>query len=313
MLDLHLGDALNILKNIDTESVDLILTSPPYANQRKSTYGGVSCDEYVEWFIPIATELMRVLKPTGTFILNIKENVIEWERHTYVLELVLAMRKMGWLWTEEFIWHKKNSFPGKWPNRFRDSWEHVYQFNKQRKFHMYQDEVKIPIWNWSESRLKNLSEKDKTRDDSRVWSGFWKKIANWAGKTTVYPSNVLHMATECWNKNHSAVFPVHLPDFFVKLFTKAWDTILDPFMGSWTTNRVAYSLWRRSIWIEIMPEYFLQTKQNLEILENILTPLNTNDTYSPPEQDSRIYKEQSQFFSWSENMKNKEPQAQGTY
>lgn len=77
MLDLHLGDALNILKDIDTESVDLILTSPPYANQRKSTYGGVSCDEYVEWFIPIATELMRVLKPTGTFILNIKENVIE--------------------------------------------------------------------------------------------------------------------------------------------------------------------------------------------------------------------------------------------
>lgn len=61
------------------------------------------------------------------------------------MELVLAMRKMGWLWTEEFIWHKKNSFPGKWPNRFRDSWEHVYQFNKQRKFHMYQDEVKIPI------------------------------------------------------------------------------------------------------------------------------------------------------------------------
>lgn len=78
------------------------------------------------------------------------------------------MRKMGWLWTEEFIWHKKNSFPGKWPNRFRDSWEHVYQFNKQRKFHMYQDEVRVPIGNWSESRLKNLSEKDQMRDDSRV-------------------------------------------------------------------------------------------------------------------------------------------------
>lgn len=94
MLELHLGDARSVLQNIPDESVDFIITSPPYANQRKNTYGGVSCDDYVEWFTPIAHELLRVLKPTGTFILNIKENVVNGERHTYVLELVLAMRKM---------------------------------------------------------------------------------------------------------------------------------------------------------------------------------------------------------------------------
>ena len=301
MLDLHLWDALSVLKNFKNDSVDLIVTSPPYANQRKNTYGGISCDEYVDWFIPIAEELFRVLKPTGTFILNIKENVVKWERHTYVMELVLAMRKMWWLWTEEFIWHKKNSFPWKWPNRFRDSWEHIYQFNKDRKFSMYQDEVKVPIGDWAESRLKNLSEKDKIRDTSRVWSGFWKKIANWTWKTTVYPSNVIHMATECWNKNHSAVFPVHIPEFFIKLFTKKGDLVLDPFMGSWTTNRIAYLLERKSIWIEIMPEYFNQTTENFETLENILNPVDSYEQFNSLRQYTGIHTKQFGDISWGEN------------
>jgi site-specific DNA-methyltransferase (adenine-specific)/site-specific DNA-methyltransferase (cytosine-N4-specific) len=84
-----LGDCKEILKSIDDYSVDLIVTSPPYADQRKNTYGGVAPDKYVEWFLPISKELLRVLKPTGTFILNIKEKVIDGERSTYVMELIL--------------------------------------------------------------------------------------------------------------------------------------------------------------------------------------------------------------------------------
>lgn len=102
--DLFLGDSKKELKKIPDNSIDLIVTSPPYADQRKSTYGGISADKYVEWFLPISEQLLRVLKPTGTFILNIKEKVVEGERSTYVMELILAMRKQGWLWTEEFIW-----------------------------------------------------------------------------------------------------------------------------------------------------------------------------------------------------------------
>ncbi|HPH72559.1 MAG TPA: DNA methyltransferase, partial [Paludibacteraceae bacterium] len=123
--DIYLGDCLQKLQKIDNNSVDLIVTSPPYADQRKQTYGGVSVNEYVDWFLPISKELLRVLKPTGTFILNTKEKVQNGERSTYVLELILEMRKQGWLWTEEFIWHKKNCYPGKWPNRFRDAWERL--------------------------------------------------------------------------------------------------------------------------------------------------------------------------------------------
>ena len=96
---------------MDDESIDLIVTSPPYADQRKNTYGGVNPDEYVSWFLPIAKELLRVLRPTGSFVLNIKEKVVNGERHTYVLELIIKMRELGWLWTEEYMWHKKKQFP----------------------------------------------------------------------------------------------------------------------------------------------------------------------------------------------------------
>jgi len=120
---MYLGDCREILKTLEDDSVDLIITSPPYADSRNHTYGGVKPDDYVEWFLPIGAELLRVLKPDGTFILNIKEKVVNGERHTYVLDLIVEMRRQGWLWTEEFIWHKKNCYPGKWPNRFRDSWD----------------------------------------------------------------------------------------------------------------------------------------------------------------------------------------------
>src|SRR3972149_4814863 len=107
---LMLGDCRDELKKLADNSIDLIFTSPPYADSRKNTYGGVHPEKYVEWFLPISAELWRVLKPTGTFVLNIKEKVLNGERHTYVIELILGMRKQGWLWTEEFIWHKKNSY-----------------------------------------------------------------------------------------------------------------------------------------------------------------------------------------------------------
>ena len=123
------GDCRERMKEIDTASVDLIVTSPPYGNQRARTYGGVRPGEYVEWFLPIAQEMLRVLSPSGAFILNIKEAAVNGERHTYVLELILGMIETGWAWNQEFIWHKTNCYPGRWPNRFRDAWERVLQFN----------------------------------------------------------------------------------------------------------------------------------------------------------------------------------------
>lgn len=267
---LYFGDCKEVIKKVADNSVDLIFTSPPYADQRKSTYGGIHPDKYVEWFLPISRELLRVLKPTGTFVLNIKEKVTEGERSTYVMELILAMRKQGWLWTEEFIWHKKNSYPGKWPNRFRDSWERLLQFNKDKKFTMYQDEVMVPMGDWAKTRLRKLSDTDKRRDNSRVGSGFGKNISNWLNRDKAYPSNVLHLATECSNKKHSAAFPEELPEWFIKLFTKQGDVVLDPFMGSGTTNIVAQRMKRNSIGIEIMEEYYDMVREQIEPVKLVL-------------------------------------------
>jgi len=183
----HCGDAARILRTLPDACVDLIVTSPPYADSRKHTYGGIHPDQYVEWFLPIGAELKRVLKPTGSFVLNIKERVVNGERHTYVLELIIALRKQGWLWTEEYCWHKKNCYPGKWPNRFRDSWERCIHFTRQKHFKMFQDAVMVPTGDWAQSRLKRLSKTDLQRDESKVESGFGKTFQIGSGATWPIP------------------------------------------------------------------------------------------------------------------------------
>ena len=266
-----LGDCESVLKKFPDNYFDLIFTSPPYADQRKKTYGGINPDDYVNWFLPKTKEFFRVLKPSGTFVLNIKERVVNGERHTYVLELIIEMKKQGWLWTEEYIWHKKNSYPGKWPNRFRDSWERLIQFNKSKDFRFFQDRVMVPVGDWAKSRLSNLSDTDKIRDESKVRSGFGKKVENWIDRKMVYPTNVIHLATECGNKNHSATFPLELPKWFIKLFTNEADIVLDPFIGSGTTAEAAVELGRNYVGIDVLPEFVKLSENRLSEIQ-ILFP-----------------------------------------
>ena len=262
------GDSRIILSQLPPSCIDLVVTSPPYADQRKHTYGGIPPSKYVDWFLPISAELHRVLKPTGSFILNIKERVANGERHIYVLELILALRQQGWLWTEEYIWHKRNSHPGKWPNRFRDSWERCLHFTKQRTFAMYQDAVMVPMGEWRHARLRKLSDTDRRRDNSRVKSGFGKKIANWVGRSMAYPSNVLHLATECGNRNHSATFPIALPSWFIRLLTQPGDIVLDPFIGSGTTAVACVELARKYVGIDLDPANLEIARRRLKAIKN---------------------------------------------
>ena len=122
----------------------------------------------------------------------------------------------------------------------------------------------VPMGNWAKTRLKNLSETDKIRDNSKVKSGFGKNISNWLPRNKAYPTNVLHLATECSNKNHSAAFPIELPSWFIKLFTKEFDTVLDPFAGSGTTLFAAGKLKRNSIGIEILEDYCQMMKNEIK-------------------------------------------------
>ena len=263
-------DCIKGLKKIPDQSVDLIMTSPPYADNRKGVYRGVKTAEYVKWFLPISEQLFRVLKPQGSFVLNIKERTISGERGTYVLELILEMKKQEWLWTEEYIWHKKNCYPGKWPNRFRDAWERCLHFTKQKQFKMYQDAVKVPMGSWAKTRLQNLSKTDMIRDEANNESGFGKNVSNWQNKRKVYPTNVIHMATECNNVQHSAAFPISLPSWFIKLFTSKKDVVLDPFMGSGTTAIAAMSLDRSFIGMEAESEYYERAIERIKDMQKTL-------------------------------------------
>src|SRR3989339_584366 len=204
---IEIGDCLDILKEYPDNYFDLIITSPPYADSRAKTYGGVKPEKYVEWFLHRSKEFLRVLKPSGTFILNIKEKVDDGERHTNVI---------------------------------------------------------VPMGDWAKTRLKTLGKNDVIRFNSKVGSGFGKNISNWVGRTMAYPSNVLHLATETSNKNHSATFPRLLPEWFIRLFTKENDCVLDPFLGSGTTCEVAKELRRNSIGIEILPEYVKIAKESIK-------------------------------------------------
>jgi len=262
------GDCLAALKALPDDCFDLIFTSPPYADNRKRTYKGVPIKHYVEWFLPISCELKRVLKPEGSFILNIKERAVDGERQTYVLELILAMRKQGWLWTEEYIWHKKNCYPGKWSNRFRDAWERCLHFTKQKQFKMFQESVMMPMGKWAEKRLVKLSDTDRIRDESRAGSGFGKNVSHWLGKKYVYPTNVLHLSTECSNRGHSASFPISLPMWFIKLFTQEGDLVLDPFIGAGTTALACIRLNRHYVGIEMMEKYCNLAVEAIEKVNN---------------------------------------------
>ncbi len=283
---IYKGDCSILLadKNLfPDKSVDLIMTSPPYAEKRKSTYGGIHPDKYVEWFKPISKELHRILKDHGSFILNIKEHPKNGERGTYVLELILELKKQGWLWIEEYCWYKKNSFPGKWPNRFRDSWERCLHFTKKKDFKMYQDAVKVPIGDWAAKRFKSMSEDDYIRRVSKNNTHLSRNVSNWLNKKKVFPhnvivfeeehrlylSNVVEAAVESSSsKNHSAIFPIELPSWFIYLFTKEGDIVLDPFTGSGSTAVAAMLVKRNYLGVEILPEYVKEANKNIQEIED---------------------------------------------
>jgi site-specific DNA-methyltransferase (adenine-specific)/site-specific DNA-methyltransferase (cytosine-N4-specific) len=266
------------------KSINLIVTSPPYADKRKNSYQGVNSDKYVEWFLPISDQLIRILKDNGSFILNIKEHPSNGERETYVLELILEMKKQGWFWIEEYCWYKKNSFPGKWPNRFRDSWERCLHFTKKKDFAMYQDAVKVPIGDWAEKRFKSMSENDFIRHISKNNTHLGRNVSNWLNKKKVYPHNVLvfeeehrlylgnvvETAADTSHKNHSAIFPLELPTWFIRLFSKENDAVLDPFLGSGTTAVAALLHKRKYIGIELKTEYFSEAQKNICEVEKIM-------------------------------------------
>ena len=256
---IYAGDVGSMLRVLDDESVDLIVTSPPYAERRKKAYGGVPAEQYVEWFMSISAELLRVLKPAGSFVLNIKEGTTHGERQTYVYELALALRRQGWLFIDEMVWHKTNPFPTGSKKRLKDGFERCYQFAKTKHFKFFPDAVRTK----SASKWAGDSERRKNKGAHRTTNGSGMNMSRRVVGELVRPSNVVTMPSSSLNIGHPAVYPLGLPDFFVRLTIKAGDTVLDPFMGSGTTALAARGLGRRYVGLELSEEYLCLSAERI--------------------------------------------------
>lgn len=248
------GNSKTILKDL-RGTVDLIVTSPPYADARKNHYDSVHPDKFAEWFFEFHKPFYEALKPNGSFVLNIKDRVVNGTRHRYVWHTIELLTKNGWFAIDDYIWHKPNPMPGYWPTRLSDGWEYCFHLAKQKRPFFNRDAVKKPIGEWAETRLNNLSKNDLNRHNSENNSGFGRDISRWVGKKKVLPSNVITCALIGKNKKHPAVFPNAIPEFFIKLLCPEDGLVVDPFAGSGTTGVVALQLNRNCILIDNQKKY----------------------------------------------------------
>ena len=236
--------------------VDLIVTSPPYADARRNHYDSVHPDDFADWFLTFHDSFYDALKPSGSLVINIKDRVVNGVRHRYVWHTIEKLCEKGWYAIDDYIWHKTNPMPGYWPTRLRDGWEYCFHLAKQRKPYFNADAVRKPIGDWAETRLNKLGKNDTSRHNSANKSGFGRDLSRWVGKKTVLPSNVISSAVVGKNKQHPAVFPLDIPRFFIKLLSPEYGLVIDPFGGSGTTGLVALQENRHCILIDNNQKYY---------------------------------------------------------
>lgn len=254
------GDSLEGIKKLSDNSIDLVITSPPY--EKAKFYGKkvnvYHPDNYCEWFLPYFKEIYRILKPSGSFILNINDFCIDKLRHPYIYHLVSQSQlKTRIKFYDRYYWQKPNPLPSGNKSRFNSSTEYIFHFCKdQKKIKFNMDDVRIPYADSTMAGVKDgmvgYSSGTKVNDDGIIIKrSQTKTLLNKKGKI---PNNVFNFSKPSGEK-HPAPYHVELPSFFIKALTDKNDIVLDPFMGSGTTGLAANILDRRWIGYEINPEY----------------------------------------------------------
>ncbi|MGH9905557.1 MAG: DNA-methyltransferase [Pyrinomonadaceae bacterium] len=281
----YLEDARNILAELQSDSVDAIITSPPYALHFKKEYGNVAKEDYVDWFLDFASEFYRVLKDDGSFVLNIggsyNKGVPTRSMYQYKL-LIEIVEKIGFHLAQEFYWYNpaKLPMPAEWVTvrriRVKDAVEHVWWLGKTPWPKANNRNVLKP-YSADMIRLNNRGVRPTVRPSGHnIKRSFDKVDAGGAIAPNVFEeplaedflkfgnnsANDLYTmrCKEAGVKIHPARFPAALPEFFLKLLTYEGDVVVDPFAGSNTTGAVAQGLNRRWIAIETVKEYLEASK-----------------------------------------------------
>ena len=244
------AEEVNLL--LEDSKVTGIVTSPPYADRRSTTYGGIPSEGYVEWFDGVQKVLKDILLPTGHFLLNIRSHTPEKgkyinQRDLYVYELVIAMVKQWeWCLIDEYCWPHMVP-PRRVVKKFRNSWEPVYWFTKQVDFIWYPEEVKGKSDTAVHKREESWGKWDRLTGGKRIFVPRGEP-----GDT--YPSNVLYFG-RVMDSRHPAQFPERLPSFFMQACSLELEKWFDPFCGSGTTLFAAEEVNRIGYGMELMPEY----------------------------------------------------------
>jgi DNA modification methylase len=269
------GDALDLLAALPDESVDLAVTSPPYALEFKKEYGNEPHEKYVEWFRPFAEQVKRVLRPTGSFVVNIGGT---WRkghpvRSLYHFKLLIDLVDVvGFHLAQEIYWHDQAKIPSpaEWVTvrrvRVKDAVEPCWWLSKTEDPKASNRNVLIP-YSPDMVRLIDKGFRSKKRPSAHHPRSSWQKDHGGA-----IPSNVLTMgnhdsagrymklAAEHELKVHPARFPVQLPEWFIRMLTDEGDVVLDPFGGSMTTGWAAERLGRAWLGFELDAKYVEASK-----------------------------------------------------
>lgn len=283
--DAYLADSLAFLKAVPDASVNAIVTSPPYALQFEKEYGNAAKDNYIEWFLPFASEFRRVLRDDGSFVLNIggSYNKGKPTRSLYHFKLLIALvEEVGFHLAQECFWFNpaKMPVPAEWVNvrriRIRDSVEYVWWLSKTPWPKANNRTVLRPY----SKDMKRLNERGLQRTVRPSGHNIKPSFSSTSAGGSI-PANVIEEAVpvdmlkfgnnaandpytrrckEAGLKIHPARFPAALPEFFIKLLTDEGDLVLDPFAGSNTTGAVAENLSRRWIAIDNVAEYLEASK-----------------------------------------------------
>ncbi len=253
---LIVGDCLDVLRTIPDETLDLVITSPPYDGQSKYGNGErYERDWYSGFFLDVTAEILRTLKPHGSFVLNYRSRRAGDERGTLQYELIFWLREQGFLFCEDFIWGKPSPPPGRFNRFLKDAVEYCFQFAKTPNWQFFPEHCLAPA-RWDATDRERRKKLAHNYERVNAPSGQGRKRVQ-AGPDMVRPSTLLHFEPEFGPNptRHPARFPLQLPSFFIKLMSRPGQLIFDPFGGTCTTAVAAEILKRHWLVTEIDPDY----------------------------------------------------------